>query len=995
MIKKILILISVFVCYSNEINSQVYFFKKYTTADGLIQGTVHDITQDSFGRIWFGTAEGLSIYDGFEFQNYQEQDGLNVPVVTSILEFAKGIMLVGTFGNGVNVLYKPPFQKDTLIYKLNEKKYIINNEVSKIKRDPFGNIWFCTRGGLTKWTIENNAIKSINHFTEFGSLGKLEIHDIAFNSDGFIYLGTDKGLVEFSKGNYKIIYSEKAKEYGLIHFVYVDRKNTVWFSSLKTLYFYNDGVVEPFRLRDNNGSFNTNSIIENDDGALLIGVLGKIIIKRGNETKIIDKNSGFGEEGILSLMFDSEGNLWIGSLEGASKLSKSNFRFVNKNNITLNFPKLINSDGKLFIGNSDGLYTIRNFELVREDRFNDYNSMRVLDYLKSGETEWFATDKGVYSQNYKSKLHFSIKDGLPHNFVYSIAKDSDGILWVLTQGGVAYVKNDSGYNFKNKLEKEWKYSDDDCQFILNTMSIRNIVIDDENNKWIGTWAGGLFRIKNDSVYRYTEKDGLMDLRVRGLYLDSQNQIWVGTRFNGVYKFDRKNFVKISTVDGLNSNWVFSICEDKNNNYWFSTAKGVCKFDGRKYLKYGASEGILGGEILASCYYNNMVWFNSWDQIFYFSSEEEDYKSTSPPIYFKDIKLLDNNLPLFHKYDLDKDFDPQKLIHHRQNRDEIEINFGTNTIVFEFAGTSFKGEDKVTYEYMLEGFDKNWIKNTKRNNITYAHLPPGKYDFKVYAINREGTRSESPANFTFTILPPFWQQWWFVLSAIIFFILTVSFINYLIYNYKIRQAIKLERLRTKISTDLHDEVGTGLSSIAIFSELIKRELGKNSSRIGEMFERIENTSRGLIDKMSDIVWAINPENDRLEDAILKLKEFSVKLLESRGAEVKISIPENVYSSSLSMEVRSNLLMIFKEIVTNTAKYSSANTISINLFTRNRNGKEFLCLEVIDDGVGFDSSKATTGNGLKNISRRAKDIKGNLVVDSSIGEGTKVLLEIELE
>lgn len=986
-------LLSIFLVSGYNTYAQVYYFKKYTTSDGLIQGTVNDIYQDSFGRIWFGTVDGLSIYDGVEFQNFQEQDGLKVSVISDFLELSPGIMLVGTFGNGIGILLKPPYQKDTLIASINDKKYLVNNEVNKIKRDPYGNIWICTQGGLTKWTITGNSITSIIHQQDFGDIGKLAVSDVVFADKEIMYLATDKGLVKYSGNKYEIIFTESIKEYELIHYLYLDRNKTLWFSSLRTLYFMKDGLIKPYKINDIEIGFPSNSIVENKNGDLIIGSLGRLIIINKDGTRIIDKKNGFNEKSVLALMFDREENLWIASLEGASKLNKSNFRFVDNNNVVLNFPRLMKTEKRLLIGNSDGIYSIENFILKPEQRFRNFKSTRVLDYLRKADEEWFATDRGVYYQHENKRKLFSVQDGLPHNFVYTIAKDHDDILWIMTQGGVAYIKNYVVYNFKDKIEKAWKYSDENCQSVLNNMSDRNIVVDHENNKWLGTWRGGLLKISGDSVYRFTEKDGIADLRIRSLYLDSSKVLWIGTRFNGVYRFDGKSFVNYSAKDGLNSNWVFSICEDDNRNYWFSTSKGVCRFDGNTFIQYGATEGILGGEILFSCYYNKLIWFNSWDQIFCFVPDRENFNPAGPSVYFKQIHLLEGKIPLNSNYNTANSPDINKLLIFQPKETETKINYGNNTIVFEFAGTSFRSEGRVSYKYKLEGFDNNWIASSKRNYITYTHLPPGRYKFIVYAVNREGIKSPSPATFAFTILPPFWQTWWFISLSVLFFIFIISLVNYLIYQYKIRQAIKVERLRTKISTDLHDEIGTGLSSIAIFAELIKRESKIGTVKTADMLKRIENTSRDLIDKMSDIVWAINPGNDTFEDALMKLKDYSVKILESKGINVELNLETVNEKIILPMVVRRNLLSIFKEAVTNAAKYSNASTIKLNLRFFEKPEKKIF-LSVVDNGIGFDLNTQRKGYGLKNIEQRSLEMGAELEISSSPGKGTVLKVEIPI-
>lgn len=979
---------------SSDIFTQVYHFKKYTTADGLVQGTIRDIYQDSKGRMWFGTVDGLSIYDGTNFQNYREEEGLKVPIISSFLEISDGVMLVGTLGNGIEVFIKHPYRKDSIAYTIKDKRFLIDPRVNQIKRDKDGNIWICTDAGITKWIYKDNSFKEIIHESSFNGLGKLTVYSVVFGKDDKIYFTTNKGLISYYNNKYELIFNELDRSYEQIVFAYADNQNTIWFSSLKQLYQLKDGNVKAFKMYKKGESYAVNSVIENNFGDLIIGGLGKLIVvsKEGNIT--IDQSNGFMEKAVLSLFYDNEDNLWIGSLEGLSKLSKSNFRFVENSNVELNSPHLIKTNNKLYLGNSDGIYLINNFKLEKPAEFIRSISKRVLDYFVDNNEEWLATDDGVIHHRNGITKYYKETDGLPHNFVYSILKDLSGVVWLLTQGGLAYIKKGRLYNFNDKLEKEWIFSDPKIKNVLSASSIRQAVVDSQNTKWITTWRDGLIRIRNDSVYCFTEKDGLKDLRVRSLYLDSKNNLWIGTRFSGVFKYDGKYFYNYSTKDGLNSNWVFSITEDQYGNFWFCTSKGINKYDGSKWISFGATDGIFGGEILNTFLYNNIVWFNSWDQVFCYIPDSLNYQQVKPKIYFSQISLLENELPCENNFNFGQNFSINDLLKDNRGYPPVEIDYENNSIVLDFAGTSYRGENQIRYNYMLEGFDKYWIENTNRNFVTYTHLPPGDYKFIVYAINREGVKSELPATFSFTVLSPYWQKWWFISSAVLFFILFVSLINYIIYQYKFRQAIKIEKLRSKISSDLHDEIGTSLSSIAIFAELIKREKKSTDNRFSDKLERIENTSRELVDKMSDIVWMVNPGNDKFEDALLKLKDYALTILESKNIDVVFNVDEVDKDFVLPMEVRRNLLLIYKELVTNAAKYSRASRVLIELRLEDNHHKKII-LKVDDDGIGFDHNTIRKGNGVKNIIRRSEELGGKCNIITEPGHGTKTVIEIPLK
>ncbi len=987
-------MIVILAAFFTEVYPQVYYFKKYTTADGLVQGTIKAICQDSFGRMWFGTAEGISIYDGTEFHNYGAAENYSAPVATCFYETDPGTMLVGTIGEGILVFKKPRYKPDTVAAVLKDTDYVLDPSISSIVRGPDDRLWISSDKGLSIWELVNGSIKKVTHKKHFGKFEALSVNQIVFNKENSLYLASEEGLIEEKHGQFKRITSGLFKPDAPVFRVFCDSEDRIWFSTLQGLFNLKDDVIVGFSNAHPDIDNTVIAFLETGTNGLLFGGYGKLFKYNDDSFEVIGESNGLTEKTIICLYSDREKNLWIGSLEGVSKLTEHNLKIVPNGSSSTIYSKLKVINGRLLIGSNNGLLEIKNYSLEPSPLSSGLPEILIRDFVARGDTFWFATPEGIYYKFNDRIGHLTTDDGLPHNVVYEMSPDLQNRLWVATQAGAAYIYKGRVYNFKDRIEHPWIYSDPESRRTLTGVSIRKILPDKKGNIWIGSWDMGLIRIYKDSVFRFTSNDGLTDVHIRGLNLDNRNNLWIGTRYGGVFKYDGHSFSRLSMKDGLNSNWTFSIVQDKYNDYWVTTANGISKYSNHKFTGISASEGISSTEVAIAVEYKNEIWFNSGSQIIAYDIRNDPAEEITPKVLIKEVRILDGELPS----EENRNGLPGKarinLSSNIPDNAPSILDYSMNTISIEFAGLSFKDESQIRYDYILEGFDNKWTKSTKRNYVNYTHLPSGDYKFVVYSVNMEGIKSGRPAVFAFSIQSPFWLRWWFITGSIIFFILAVSSVNYLIYNYKIRQTVKLEKLRTKISTDLHDEVGTGLSSIAIFSELIKKELDNNPVRTGEMFERIENTSRNLIDKMSDIVWAINPDNDRLEDAILKLKEFSVKLLESRGVEVKMNIPQNVYNTSLSMEVRSNLLRIFKEIVTNAAKYSSAGTININLLTRHSGGKEFLDLEVIDDGVGFDASKATAGNGLKNIKRRAQDINGNLMVDSSFGKGTKILLEIEL-
>ncbi len=336
----------------------------------------------------------------------------------------------------------------------------------------------------------------------------------------------------------------------------------------------------------------------------------------------------------------------------------------------------------------------------------------------------------------------------------------------------------------------------------------------------------------------------------------------------------------------------------------------------------------------------------------------------PKIYLTDLTI--NGKP-------DSSFVPYSINNH-----SFRLPYDSNIVEFEFAGVNLK-EKGIRYTYMLEGQDKTWSNTTERNFISY-HLQPGNYTFKVLAINNDGIRSRYPATLSFTIAFPFWKSWWFLLLCLV----SVISIVYIIYRYRLHQLLKLEKLRSRISSDLHDDIGSTLSSISILSEVAIHENDKQQSR--DMVEEIKESSILLMERMDDIIWSVNPKNDSLDNLMIRIKRFASNLFEAKDIGYSIDIDDSIRDISLSMEYRQHIYLILKEAINNLVKYSESTTASIQI----KKEQGILKIGISDNGKGFLYTRKNTGNGLLNMKERADLIHAELKIESTPGEGTKIFL-----
>jgi signal transduction histidine kinase len=321
---------------------------------------------------------------------------------------------------------------------------------------------------------------------------------------------------------------------------------------------------------------------------------------------------------------------------------------------------------------------------------------------------------------------------------------------------------------------------------------------------------------------------------------------------------------------------------------------------------------------------------------------------------------------------------------------IKLKYKQNYFTVEFAAPDFSSGTPVQYAYKLEGFNTDWIATGTRNFVSFSNLEGGTYTLRVRATNTPGVWSKHEAAIRIRVIPPFWKRWWFfILCAAV-----VAGSVYALYRYRVNEIIKRQAMRNKIASDLHDNIGSTLSSISVYSQVAEIQNKKqNAPALEDVLQKIGNASTEMISEMNDIVWAINPRNDSMEKMIDRMESYAKPLLAAKNISFEFTCSEDLLKSNLKMEKRKNMYLVFKEAVNNALKYSGCTRLNVVISnTRNQ-----LQMTISDNGMGFDTGLESQkkggslgGNGLKNMTMRALEMKGNVYITSSPGNGTTINL-----
>jgi signal transduction histidine kinase len=496
---------------------------------------------------------------------------------------------------------------------------------------------------------------------------------------------------------------------------------------------------------------------------------------------------------------------------------------------------------------------------------------------------------------------------------------------------------------------------------------------------MGEYAS-LGRLKNGRLELLQPTEGLPETDPRAFFQDSRGWLWIGQRYKGVSvtqepDADAPKFVNYSTENGLASDTVWTITEDDFGRMYFGTGKGLDRLDvstGR--IRHFTTADGLAGDQIHHCIKDTRgaIWAAPITGLSKLNTRAERVLSRAPPIYLARIEIAGEDLPI-----------SETGIAIAPG---LELSASRNNLLIEFVGLEFYGERALKYQYKLEGADQDWSPPTEQRSVNYAQLAPGSYRFLARAINQQGIASEEPAALQFRILLPVWRRWWFLTLVAIF----IGLVIYSSHRYRVARLIELERVRTRIASDLHDDIGSNLSVIVGLSDVLRRQADGADSPTAARLSLIAAVSQRSLEAISDIVWAVNPKKDHLLDLTQRLRLFADEAFFTHNIEFEFSAPHLASDKRIGAETRREVFLIFKEAVNNIVRHSGCAKAEATLQVDHNT----LVLLISDDGRGFDTTLTRAGEGLASMRRRAEKIDGEIDVVSKPGEGSSIRLRAPL-
>ncbi|MGL5379095.1 ligand-binding sensor domain-containing protein [Clostridium sp.] len=1022
-------------------------FKNITIQDGLTQGTVEALFQDSKGYIWLGTNDGLNKYNGYDFKKYSvNEDKENSLINNYILDITEDIdgniwtatasglskihsdgtsitnysndenhgnlshrntncilitknqqILVGT-ADGLNI-----YNKETNNFsRIFEKDNLSSQYINSLTEDDKGNIWIGTENGINKINLSSGESEQFLQTSNPYNLNSTEIYKIYYDYKGYIWAGS------YSTGAYKL----DLKTSEITHYPY-DKKDV---TSLP------GGMIRNF-LRDKSGDM----WITTDEGLSKFDNNTETFISHKN--KIYDINS-LVDNNTFSIIQDKSGLIWVGTYSGVSIFNPSskvqhykNDPFDN-NTITNNMVSAIYEDtyGSLWIGTRyNGIDILdKNMDKIKNLNTDYIIDNDIIDIAGNDNFVFIGTNKGLTILDLKNKTskNFDEKTGLTNKSIRSLYYDDLGYLWIGTSSGL-YILNLSNYEILDLTEVILKYSPNDSY-------ISDIYKTTSGEYWIGTFIqGGLIRINPESknVLVYTTDDydtnSISSNSIRCIIEDSSNNLWIGTSFGlNLLNTKTNDFKRYTTKDGLSNNTIYGVLLDSDGNPWCSTNMGISKLNINTNIisTINITDGLQSNEFNGNAFFksqNNKLLFGGINGFNIIAPETLKDDGAAYDIIFNKFKINGLEVP---------------------NIDNTKLSYDENNIYIDAFVANYKNIDGIKYFYLLEGATDEWIP-MDGHSITLSNLSPGNYKFHIKARGNNGIVSNESI-LTFKINSPIWAS----NVAILLYLILLAFA---VFNSKAKVK-KLDRLVSQRTKELSDEMKTNKE---LFEKVIELEKRKNSYLINLSHEL--RTPLNVIYSTEQLIRELNKqdkgiERSKLESYMLIMRNNTKRLLkiindlvdtskiehgsykiDLKPIDIVYVVEEAALSLSNYIEKQDIDLIIDPEIeekiihadsteiercivniVNNASKFTPAGGF-IKVEIKDLN--EWVKIEITDNGKGIDkkyhelifnrfnqvvdsNSEVHKGSGLGlTITKKIIQLhQGTIHVESELGKGSKFII-----
>lgn len=1021
-----------------DLSSEQYRISRWRADSGLPQNTVRAMARTRDGYLWLGTLKGLARFDGLRFETFDHSTDplLAHDSIDELVEdTADGSLWIRA-------------GQDLLHYKSHEFKKLGAQDGFPTIDGPLwpggpGRVWFTPQFGQVG-LIHGGSVT----VRQFGSpLEANKVLELIEAGPSKVFLLFSSGLcaLDFNTGTLtRLTMPRKLAVYSCLA---RELDGTLWVGATDGVWF-GDGtnwtkLTEPAALANRGKPVQIHATASGNIWLVKSGEpngLGHW--QRTAAGQLIEREiPELGEKmEIERLLEDNEGNLWLGTKAGLYRLQTRRLKVFSKRN-NLRSDDVITlaqgGDGTIWAGTAEGLSCIREgmvFNLPLPPRDSQWG--RIESFLIDHQNRlWVGTRPEALSRYQNGKWEYvdlpdGVKSGL---FLRAFYEDHQGRIWISTGQGV--VCNDSGH----------------CVFYstnngLSCPDVRVIFQDRAQDIWFGTYGGGLNRLHGGKITNYCTTRGSYNNRAWWIHEDPDGVFWVGSE-DGLNRFvppgvqarqaqahrglrheqpptsesfdhgksDDGAFFTFTLEHGLRDVVINNIQEDQFGSLWLSTLHGIFRVS-RKELNevasgrqkkvqcvaFGEADGMFSSECNggdnqpSGCKDDEgRIWFPTAEGIVMIDPKLIQHSEVPPPVVIERIIADDEVI-------FGDGFNQTKPMGHGENSTiatpgktgEYRLPASRRrALEFQYTSTSLVAPEAIKFRYRLVGYDRDWRDADENRRAYYNNLHPKHYQFEVKAMNSYGISSPTAGIFPFSVEPHFWETWvFYILCAC-----TAIGMALAVQAYRLRwqhRLLKLEEQRalanerTRIARDLHDDLGTALTGLALQLDVAGREAAATPPLVGRLNDTARQ-ARDLAERMREVVWTVNPKCDTVSSLANFLEQQVSQFLRLDGTRVRLDFPDDIPDMPAGAKERHQLALAVREALTNVMRHARATEVVLSLALR----EQYMQVQVRDNGCGFNTSEKT-GQGLENMRERLELVGGRFECHSEPGKGTVVTFMLPL-
>jgi len=947
--------------------TQKYSFTNYGIENGLSQSQVTSIVQDNNHRLVIATFLGLDRFDGKTFTSLTNGNGFTDIVSGLTIDHSGRIWC----GNAKGLYY---YYGDKATRFVSDNHHLLINATGLVA-DKLDNIWGLTGQHLFK--LSGAHVEDIN-VTGAGD----SVTAITINKNGEILAAVlNKGIYCLRNDKWISLMPLDLPNGTNISQFLVDGidNGAIYFSTATELFFARKNSVKKINLDlQKNGASLIYCIARDNGNGLWIGTNKGAFYFKDQSLQYFDGTNGFTNYPVFNIFRDNDNNIWFGTsgagvfrfdgdsfliFDAAQGVTESILQLANDKNNNI----LLTGGQKLIMYNGKKISPVKIPSMEPTDVFHCL-------YTDKDNNMWIVTEKAIWKKRGSEFTRAYLPNKNDPFLFNAMLIDSLKKLWIVTSNGCYYWDNGfkkiSGINFL-------------CNGVIQTGPDSVLVSSRQ----------GIFLVRGNKIDRSFNPDFLKGANVLCLEY-YKGRIYIGTFDNGLFIWNPHGgpVVHLNEKNGLSSPSVYNIDVDKNDVLWVGTGRGVNQF---KLKADGTFQKIINEDISnlfvecnqdAILFHDNEVFIGTTKGVLVVKNNLAPRSFSAPYTTIREVSVYNQQNV---KYTYKNGY---------REPENLKLPFNKSHISISFDGIYLKNPNNVVYSYKLWPLDSHFSARINNNVVDYPSLPPGNYVFYVKSYNLAGAAS-NVASFSFQITPAYYQTAWFKVAVVILLILTgISTWKYLrvkeeqkrrlIAHLRLEEQVKI---RKQTAEDFHDDLGNKLTRINVLSEILYKKVDVNFSDQRKIIDQIKENADALFTGSKHILWALDPDNDRLSEVLTHAKEFGIDLFLNTAISFTSDLINDKFEGiTLPMGYGRNITMILKELFNNVLRHSGAKNVKASAFL---NDDRNICITVEDDGKGFDMNTVKSGNGMRNINNRAKKIKGVIETRSSVNNGTIVTLTIK--